>query len=360
MDTELVDRIYEAPFAPELWPAILDDLARIADARGGELFLADSKVVNWTASDVMRGSMERFIAGNWLQRGERLTRLINARHTGFLTEPDIYSEEERQADPVYRDLLIPVGLGWAAAMGITLPTGNVVCLCLEREGHRGPVERERVAQLDALRPHLARSALLSARLQLERARTATESLARIGLPALVMDNHGKVLAANAAMEALTAHVRWRPFDTISLKDMVADALLKQAIEGLERADDRPVRSFALRSNDEEATLVAHVVPFRGSARDIFIRSAAILVLTPVTLPNAPPAELIRSLFDLSPAEARVARHLAAGATVAEIAVTDRVSSNTVRTQVRGVLGKTGCRRQAEIVALLGGVQLRAN
>ena len=359
MDTGLLDRIYEAPFAPELWPTILDDLSRIADARGGHLFVADGKIVNWTASDIMRGSMERFIAGDWLQRGERLTRLITARHAGFLTEPDIYAENERQADPIYRDLLIPVGLGWAAAMGITLPTGNVVCLCLEREGRRGPVEPALIAELDMLRPHLARSALLSARLQLERARTATESLARIGLPAVAMDNLGKVLSANAAMEALTTHVRWRPFDRMSLKDPSADALLQQAVQGLERGGDAPVRSFALRSPDAEASLVAHVVPFAGSARDIFVRCAAILVLTPVALPNAPPAELIRSLFDLSPAEARVARHLAAGATVAEIAATDQVSSNTVRTQVRGVLEKTGCRRQAEIVALLGGVRVMA-
>ncbi len=27
VDTRLADRIYEAPFAPDLWPAILDDLA---------------------------------------------------------------------------------------------------------------------------------------------------------------------------------------------------------------------------------------------------------------------------------------------------------------------------------------------
>ncbi len=56
--------------------------------------------------------MKRFIAGNWLQRGERLERLTRARHAGFLTEPDIFSEPQRQADPVYRHLLIPVGLGW--------------------------------------------------------------------------------------------------------------------------------------------------------------------------------------------------------------------------------------------------------
>jgi hypothetical protein len=48
----------------------------------------------------------------------------------------------------------------------------------------------------------------------------------------------------------------------------------------------------------------------------------------VTLPQAPPVELVQSLFDLTPAEARVARGLAAGKTVEDIASTGGVSRNT--------------------------------
>ena len=80
-------------------------------------------------------------------------------------------------------------------------------------------------------------------------------------------------------------------------------------------------------------------------------------MTPVTLPDAPPVELIQSLFDLTPAEARVARSLTTGDAVDKIAVGAAVSSNTVRAQVRGILEKTGLHRQAEVVALLGGMVL---
>lgn len=108
-----------------------------------------------------------------------------------------------------------------------------------------------------------------------------------------------------------------------------------------------------------AAMFAHVIPIRRASRDIFMRCAGVLVMTPVTLPQAPPVELVQSLFDLTPAEARVARSLSAGETVEKIASMDclngRRSLNTVRTHVRGVLEKTGCRRQAEVVALLGGI-----
>ena len=106
----------------------------------------------------------------------------------FLTEYDLYTDEELGADPFYYELLWPAGLGWAAATAIPLPTGDTLYLNLERDHDRGPVESAIVQQLDVLRPHLVRSALMSARLQLERARAASETLALIGLPALVFDS----------------------------------------------------------------------------------------------------------------------------------------------------------------------------
>src|SRR4051812_9464254 len=116
-----------------------------------------------------------------------------------------------------------------------------------------------------------------------------------------------------------------------------------------------VRWFPVRDSITGELMVGHVVPIRFSARDIFARSAAVFVLMPVAAPNSPPVELVMSLFDLTPAEARVARGLAAGKTVDDLAGDNGVSPNTVRVQVRGVLEKTGCQRQTDVVALLGGI-----
>jgi DNA-binding CsgD family transcriptional regulator len=194
--------------------------------------------------------------------------------------------------------------------------------------------------------------LLSARLQLERARVASETLAAIGLPALVLNEQGRVLAANHLIEAMTGYVRWRAQDRIVLSDRAADQLLRDAIGTIDLSGGAGVRSFPVRDRDADVMMVAHVVPIRLSARDIFVRCAAVLVLTPVALPQAPPVELVQSLFDFTPAEARVARGLAAGKTVDDIAADGGTSANTIRTHVRGVLEKTGCNRQVDIVALL--------
>jgi DNA-binding CsgD family transcriptional regulator len=180
---------------------------------------------------------------------------------------------------------------------------------------------------------------------------ASETLACLGLPALVLNEQGKVLAANSLIETLTGYVQWRAFDRVSLKDKAADKLLRDAIAATDAACGS-VRSFPVHDMSAEAMMVAHIIPIRLSTRDIFVRCAAALVLTPVTLPQAPPAELVQSLFDLTPAEARVACSLAAGETVEAIASARGVSQNTNRMHVRGVLEKTGCNRQSGVVALL--------
>jgi DNA-binding CsgD family transcriptional regulator len=352
MDPDLVDRIYESSFVPELWPGVLDELARITEATGGSLFISQNNVQYWTATPDNRERMTRFVPRDWFWRGQSVARLFGARHAGFLTELDLFTPDELDLEPVYRDMWRPLGIGWVVATAIPIPTGEKVTFLLTRRIERGPVESAVVHKLDELRPHLARSALMSARFQLERARIASETLAALGLPALVLNEQGKVLAANSLIEALTGYVHWRAQDRVSLKDRAANQLLRDAIAAIDVPGGAGVRSFPVRDTGAEAMMVAHVVPIRLSARDIFVRCAAAFVLTPVTLPQAPPVELVQSLFDLTPTEARVARSLASGKTVEDIASDSGTSVNTIRTHVRGVLEKTGCNRQVDIVALL--------
>jgi mannose-6-phosphate isomerase-like protein (cupin superfamily)/DNA-binding CsgD family transcriptional regulator len=201
---------------------------------------------------------------------------------------------------------------------------------------------------------LARASFVAAHMPLEGARAATQALALLGIPALVFADNGNVLAANQLIDTLRGFILWRANDRIALKDARADALLRDAIATGYQDDSPSVRSFPVRHAD--SIMIAHVVPIRGAARDVFFRCAAMLMLTPVTRPEAPSVDLIRSLFDLTPAEARVARGLAAGQTVKGIAAESGTSTNTVRSHVKVVLTKVGYSRQSDVVALLNGLR----
>jgi DNA-binding CsgD family transcriptional regulator len=345
MDTQLIDRIYESCFEPEIWPDVLDELGRIAGAPGASLFVSKGDALHCVASPEPRERAERIVKEGWLWRGTIVARLFAQRHAGFLIDVEYFTPEELDREPIYRDLWRPQGVGWGMGTAIPIPTGENATIILSRRTEYGPFDRASANRLDELRPHLARSVLISARLQLDRARVAGDALAALGIPALVFDETGKVLSA----------VHWRAFDRVSLKDRAADQLLRGAIAIIPSEKGSGVRSFPIRDAEAESTMVAHIVPIRLSARDIFLRCAGVLAMTPVTAPRAPPVELVQSLFDLTPTEARVARSLASGKTVEDIASDGGVSLSTVRTHVRGVLAKTGCGRQVEVVALLTGI-----
>jgi DNA-binding CsgD family transcriptional regulator len=350
---ELVDRIYESCFAPEIWPEVLDEIGRVGGAPGASLFVSRGDVLDWVASLEPRQRAEKIATEGWLSRGTIIGRLFAQRHPGFLIDVEYFTPEELEREPIYRDVRRPQGVGWGMATAIPIPTGENATFVLSRRMELGPFERASADRLDQLRPHLARSVLISARLQLERARAAGEALASLGIPALVLGDGAKVLSANSLIKASSGYLRWRAFDRVSLRDEGADRLFREAIVRIESED--VARTFPIRGVDVEEKMVAHVVPIRLSARDVFARCVAVLALTPITRPQAPPVELVQSLFDLTPAESRVARSLAEGKTVEDIAAGRGVSLNTVRTQVRGVLEKTGCNRQVEVVALLTGI-----
>ena len=356
MDEDLIELIHESAFVPEHWPQVIDRLSELAGAQIGSVTIfGDSAATLWKSSPTDHHGPRRFVEENWLFRG-RFGALVQAsNYPGFTIESDVWTPQQIADEPMYQELFGPEGYMHNASTIIRLPSGQSAFLAVNRRTENGPVERQQVQRLDALRPHLARSALVSARLQMERAGAMSEAMALLNLPAVVLNEAGKILAANHQIETLTDCVRFRAQDRMSLKDSAADTVLRGIIEAFPRSDASPAQSFPLRDAEGRALRVAHVVPIRRSARDIFVRCAAVIILAPIGAPHAPPVELVRSLFDLTPAEANVARSLVGGDTVEMIATSGGVSLRTVRSQVRGVLEKTGCTRQADVVALLAGI-----
>ncbi|HEY1613039.1 MAG TPA: helix-turn-helix transcriptional regulator [Rhizomicrobium sp.] len=351
---DIVDRIYAASVVPEQWADVLHELGEIAGATGGSLFVVTPEHQHSMASRGVGDRADRAIRERWLQRGQLIRRAAAMQHPGFVLDHEIMTPAELEEEPLYRDFWRPQGIGQVVSTNFVVPTGETIAITFTRLLAKGSADRATIERLDALRPHIARAVILSARLQLEHARAASQTLAALGLPALVLSGGGKVLAVNQLVETLAGQVVWRGADRIALTDKHADRLLRQALERLAQLEGA-VRSFPVRDVEGIATQVAHLVPIRLAARDIFARSAAALVFSPITRPQAPPVELVQSLFDVTPAEARVARALAAGRKVGSIASERGVSVNTVRTQVRGLLDKTGSRRLTDLVALLNGI-----
>ncbi len=357
-DETLTDRIYEAAVVPELWPDVLGEMSRAVDGAGGILFTANLERIKWTTSADIQDTFAEFVRDGWAEINPRPGRLGPLGSTGFVQDYDSFTDEELDNDPVYRDFLRKRGLGWATGTMLDTPSGDSLIFSFERAYAKGPVPIEIVRQFDKLRPHLARSALLSSRLGLERARAMADALQSLGLPGAVLHGGGKILAVNGALERLMPSLLQDRRERLHLTDSAADSLLEEALARRSLAGGPiSVNSIPVAATEEHPPMILHLLPIRGAANDIFTQATSLLVVTPVDRAVVPTAKVLQGLFDLTLAEARVARGISEAQSVEALAVSAGVSVETVRSQLKTVLSKTGLSRQQELLNLLAGNML---
>jgi DNA-binding CsgD family transcriptional regulator len=352
----LIDEIYEAGVLPEKWPAVLDRLAEIADAEGTLLFAVAPGEPCWVCSPAIHDNMVFWANSPWYAKNLRGERLVPIKEPRFLTDLDAFTPEELDKSEFYTTYLRPSGLGWCVGTSIRSPCGDVLVFSIEKAHSKGPVPRGVAEQLDQLRPHLARASLLSGRIGLERARATVAAFETMGLPAAVLTSRGRALAVNTAMTAYSTEIRIGARDEVQFANPSAQALLTRVIEGKR---SHAGCSIPVPGTATNAPFIAHVLPLRGSGLDVFTGATSLLYVTPVSQQNPPATELLQALFDLTPAEARVAALIAEGHAVDTIASSLSVTLNTVRTQLKSVFTKTGVGRQAELASLLSASGLRA-
>ena len=129
-----------------------------------------------------------------------------------------------------------------------------------------------------------------------------------------------MLATNDLFELLSEQIAIGAFDEISIKNRSSDALIKQSLVRLaETRDNSEVKSIPIPAILDQPALVAHLIPIKGGAHDIFSRAFAILVITPLHAPTAPTEDVLNGLFDLSPAERKAAQGIISGKTIDDVA-----------------------------------------
>ena len=377
LDTgRMIEAIYEAAVLPDQWAGVLGEIAEGAGFAGGlvtaappikpELLATMAPRIRWIASPALEPAATRYFAEGWFARCGCARRGMKLAHPGFVADTDLFSQEEMNAEPSYT-FFHQYGFGSMAALFLRLPApSETFIFSFDRWLDEGPVTREMLARLDPLRPHLSRAALISSRLGLERAHSAAQALAILGLPAAVLCPKSRILAANSLLQTMMPNrVVEDGRGRIQLIDKRANTLLERALANVLLFDDSgldPNRVFSIpiAARDEMPAVVVHVVPIRRRARDIFASAASIMLVTPVSARELPAASVIQGLFDLTAAETRVAQMIAQGETVDRIATHGQISQETVRSHLKSVYSKTGVSRQASLAILLNSTSIRVD
>lgn len=349
----LIERIYEAAVATSLWPGVLQDIGTAVGAQGA-VFIAVSELgTDWVCAPALEDHMAAYEAAGWAADPEHTAPLFADTHAGFRAETAYRSIEEIEALPVKRDFMIPRGLIAAAASVFQGVSDDALYMTVEGFQTHGAAERA-VTSLDLFRPHVGRALSLSAKVRQARTDAVIAGLELAGVPAAIIDPDRRLKAVNQSFETSIGPLIVERFGRVAFNS----AFLQTAVEAsLTQPPDQPamVASVAVQVAEDESPSVLHLLPLRGTARNV-CGSDGILVLAAKTANQClPKADLLRLLFDLTPAEARVARLIAAGRSVDEIARASSTSELTVRTQLRAIFSKTGVQRQAQLVRLLGSI-----
>ena len=354
-DDDLTEHIYEAAFNPGEWISVLDELGAASGSAGGCMVLYNGNgLLGSMASDVIGDIAKEATLTPHPGTTRRLEYRYARNPVGFVVSSEFYPKDLLDGDGLIQAKRA-LGLAEEAGVIIPLPNGEGAGLVIDRPAANGPFRLEELDRLNALYPDLARAALVSARLRLEQARTVVSTLDALGLPAAVLGSSGVVRAANPLLESLADRLVPVAFGSMALVHSGADRLFQEAVRASRAGFHRLVRSIPVPAVEDQPALVLHVLPLRRSAYDIFQGADTLVAVTTVSpaVPGpAPSPAILMGLFDLTPAEVRLASALAEGQTLRVAAAAAGIAYSTARRYLESIFAKTGVNQQSQLVALL--------
>jgi DNA-binding CsgD family transcriptional regulator len=362
MAEDLIDRIYEAAFVPELWADTLEAACHISDSASGTIFIfrEGSPVRGRLSSgsdNVVTSLFAEFVAGDTWKFSDSVQRMCGVQPASFVQVDDFLTAKEIELDPV-RSSLRAAGIGAHICTAIAMPSGDLVTFVFQRWLKSGRYDSATTERLDQLRPHLARAGLMAARLGMERAQAMMRVMQQIGLPAAVMTNSGRVLAANALLEDMGSIFLPVAFGGMAIADEDANRIFQETIQSARTACEPVARSIPIAATQDRRPLIIHILPLRRAAHDIFSGADMLVVATKISSSSLVPSPAVLSgLFDLTPAEAKLASALSQGQSLKSVAARSNITVKTGRTYLERIFAKTGTHQQSELVALLKSAEL---
>ena len=355
----VVDYVYEAAVRPELWRPALERLASASNALGAQmLYHRPEGAALHTVSSGLEEISEAFFREGWHINNSREAR-ARARRVGLqevITESDLFTPEELDRDAFQREFLDRFGLRWFSSFGaIHFDQISPVVLTMERPAKLEPFSRSEVEHISTIVPHIQRACRLSLAVAAAAAAGIMAGLDHVNRAAILLDDMGLVFKMNAAAERLMGHGVTISNRKLRASTRDGDRLLQRLI-AIAAANKPPHESPPLDAvaipRRKGRPLVVQGAPLVNSARDLFQQARAILIIRDLDHRMEPDDFLLRELFALTPAEIRLAKAIAGGRKLSEVAGLLGVSSETARAHLKSVFAKSGVHSQSELSVLL--------
>lgn len=364
-DLELVADLYDAVGEPDRLREVMERVAGVIGCDAAYFKMIDraaGRVMIGTGGGMPEGS-DRDYLEHYLHTDVRVPRVDRAPPRQILDDRQVILPAEQRRSAFHNEFLPKYDLGYLLHVNLSRsPALTSIVTCAQSAG-RGEFAARQSRTLEAYVPHFERAGGLYLRLLRLGGQAVLMSAAFDGLPipGMILKGDGELIFANVlATERLAAGdgVMVRQGKLAAL-DPQADVVLSQAIRaaaladgGNGAADDNGVLLIRRTSGRPSYRLEVRPLPARsGFRREATAAAVLVFLYDPEARANCQ-ERMLRKLYRLTPAEAALALAVGAGASLREYALQRGVTFGTVRYQIKQVLAKTDCRRQADLIRLL--------
>ena len=187
----------------------------------------------------------------------------------------------------------------------------------------------------------------------------SKTISGLSIGIITLDERGKVINQNRAVEEFLAHKdglyvinEQLHLDNTTDKQKLND-YIAEVIEAQRQQEVPPVNAMTVERPSGAVHLELLIKPL---AVDQTVESAKtphlMIFISDPAKKYEIDIKMLRSLYNLTRAEAMLAKHLAAGETLDQSANSLGIARNTARAQLRSIFAKTGATQQSMLVSLI--------
>ena len=365
---QLIDRCYGTAVDRDHWPSLLKDINQFLEGEGLTLFFTDAelKPIDQFFSDNVTPESIADYQAYFYSVDIRKQRAIPGFLDSIVTDRDLVDEAIVNGHEFYQDFLRPIGHRFIVSAVMSLDDRGYAFCSSHRGLKQDHAESGIIEKAELLIPHLRRSLQLRRRLLTERAQNQAtlDLLEGLGQAVFLVAANGRILWQNGLADHLlrqqdgliTNDGELRALSAIAASEL--QGLIASAVLSSEKPLAKPGGMMTIPRPSLKRSYQVLVTPLpKAPEMDVASRqlqavpSAAIFIMDLERKP-VPSTELLRRLYNLTPAEARLATALGSGDTVKAYAEKTRLSVHYVRWLLKQVEAKTDTRRITDLIQLL--------
>ncbi|MGQ7957769.1 helix-turn-helix transcriptional regulator [Pseudomonas sp. SP16.1] len=358
--SDMLGTLYQGPLENVPWTSFLDQLKNALNSKYATFILrAPSQQVDGLSISTS-GSSEA-VTSAYHQHFYALDPFVGLPERQVVSLIEFVSVDDWLNSEFYKNFMEPTDVFHVLGADINTPDGAHCRIRISRSRSDPPFNQDEKDLLTLFLPHLERAVVLHMHLnRMESERNLyAGAVDQLAVGTIILDQDGKVLQKNRLAERLLEEKDGLKLVNDSLQigtprdSQQFRQLIKQALLAQKSSNPSVVEAMRVQRPSGRADLgiVVRSIPPSEWSEGKHCPTVAIFISDPEQESSAP-HEIVRALFDLTPAETQLALLLANGLTLDEASDELGISRNTARAHLRATFSKTGVTRQTMLVRLI--------